>query len=124
MKTKIAVLTVLCSAMVWAYAQAGGGSTANTGNAAGNPPMGAAGNPPMGAPGNVPNNGGFNNAPAIPPGNAYNNNAASIPPGDAGTNTWRGPGNVTNNGVWPDPRDFNTNSITDPGLKNGVNASH
>ena len=110
--------------MVWAYAQAGGGSTANTGNAVGNPPMGAAGNPPMGAPGNVPNNGGVNNTPANPPGNGNNYNAALIPPVNAATNTWNRSARVTNNGVWPDPRNFNTNGIPDPGLKNGVIASH
>ena len=124
MKTKIAALTILCSAILWAYAQTGGGSTASPGNAAGNPPMGAAGNPPMGAPGNAPNNGGYNNAPGVPPINGFNNNQVINTPGNVATNMWRGPGSVTNNGVWPDPRTFNTNTIPNPGLNNGGVTSH
>jgi hypothetical protein len=64
MKTKLAILTVLCCASLWVWAQAVGGSSP-----AGNPPAGAAGKPPVGAPGNTPNNGINNNSDTMPPFN-------------------------------------------------------
>ena len=87
-------------------------------------------NPRIGAPGNAPNNG--NSIPGTPPHNG--NNPGTIPPGNGdngginnnnpGKNTWNGPGNLTNNGAWHGQGDFNTNSNTDPGIKDGGIGNH
>ena len=72
MKTKITILTVLCSASLWAWSQTVGGSSPAgnaPGGAAGKPPGGAPASPPSGAPGNTPNNGFNNNSGQMPPNN-------------------------------------------------------
>ena len=74
MKTKLAILTVLCSASLWAWAQAVGGSSP-----AGNAPAGAAGKPPVDAPASPPNG-----APGNAPNNGFNNNSGTMPPFSSG----------------------------------------
>lgn len=92
MKTKLTILTVLCSASLWAWAQAVGGSSP-----AGNAPAGAAGKPPVGAPANPPNG-----APGNAPNNGYNKNSGTMPP-------FTSPGNI--------PPSNGTNGAGDGGFK-------
>ena len=132
MKNKIAVLTVLGSATLWAWAQVqpGAGSPTSPGNAAGRPPIGAPGNAPGGGPANPPV-GAPGNSPGMPPGNG-NNGPGSNPwhgsggfnNNGSGSNAWHGSGNFNNGGAWRGPGDAGTNSITGPGPDNGGMPGH
>ncbi len=106
MKTKLAILTVLCSASLWAWAQAVGGSSP-----AGKPPVGAPASPPNGAPGNAPNNGFNKNSGTMPPFTSPGN----IPPSN-GTNGM-GDGGSKQPGILPNNMITNHPGIVKPNTR-------